>query len=139
MTDLETFDTTVQKTNLWLKDLMDEEGWEDRHKAYLALRAGLHALRDSLSLKGAVRFSAQLPMLVRGFYFEGWNPSDKPERLRTRKEFLDQIAEYFPRDPEMDPERVARAVFSVLGKRISGDGIDEIKSMLPRDIRELWP
>src|SRR6266851_3225505 len=30
---------------LWrIKELMEVLGWQDRHKAYLALRAGLHAL-----------------------------------------------------------------------------------------------
>ena len=45
-TGLEVFDTTLQKTNSWLKELMEEMGW-DRHKAYQALRAVLHALRDA--------------------------------------------------------------------------------------------
>ena len=43
-TGLDVFDTTVQKTNIWLNDLMKVLGWQDRHKAYLALRATLHAL-----------------------------------------------------------------------------------------------
>jgi hypothetical protein len=45
VTGLEVFDTTVHKTNGWLRELMDELDWPDRHKAYLALRATLHALR----------------------------------------------------------------------------------------------
>ena len=49
-TGLDVFDTTVQKTNIWLNDLMKVLGWQDRHKAYLALRATLHALRDRLTV-----------------------------------------------------------------------------------------
>jgi hypothetical protein len=36
-TGLEVFDSTLQKTNIWLKELMEEMGL-DRRKAYQALR-----------------------------------------------------------------------------------------------------
>ena len=45
-TGLEVFDTTLQKTNRWLKELMQILGTEDRHRAYLALFATLHTLRS---------------------------------------------------------------------------------------------
>lgn len=135
----ESFDTTVQKTNIWIKDLMEEEGWEDKHKAYLAMRAVLHALRDRLGLQEAVHLSAELPMLVRGFYFEGWDPSGKPEKIKTKKDFLNRILKELPNDPELDPERVARTVFSLLDEKISHGEIDDVKSSLPLEIRELWP
>jgi uncharacterized protein (DUF2267 family) len=139
MSHLETFDTTIQKTNIWLKDIMEDEGWEDRHKSYLALRAVLHALRDRLGVQEAVHLASELPMLVRGFYFEGWDPSGKPERIRSKEEFLEKIAQGLPDDPELDPERVARGVFALLAKKISEGEINDIKSILPKEIRELWP
>jgi len=91
MTGLEVFDTTVQKTNLWLKDIMQALGWADRHKAYVALRTILHALRDRLTLEEAVQFGAQLPMLIRGLYYEGWTPTSKPDKVRHKAEFLAPI------------------------------------------------
>ena len=136
---MESFDTTIQKTNIWLKELMEEEGWEDRHKAYLALRAALHALRDRLTAEEVAQLASQLPMLVRGFYYEGWNPANKPLKIHSREEFLDYLAEGLPKDPELDPERVARAVFAVLARRISKGEIRDIKDMLPRELRDLWP
>lgn len=74
-TGLEVFDTTLQRTHTWLKDLMLVLGWQDRHKAYRALRATLHALRDRLTVEETAHLGAQLPMLIRGFYYEGWDPS----------------------------------------------------------------
>ncbi len=74
MTGLEVFDSTVQKTNIWLNDILEELHWEDRNKAYMALRTTLHALRDRLTLEEVAQFSAQLPMLIRGIYYEGWDP-----------------------------------------------------------------
>ncbi len=65
-TGFDTFDTTVQETNHWLKIMMSELGTDDRRAAFNALRAALHALRDRVGLENAVHLGAQLPMLRRG-------------------------------------------------------------------------
>lgn len=67
VTSLDTFDTTIHKTNAWLNELRQELGWDDRHAVYLALRATLHALRDRITVEEVAQLGAQLPMLVRGF------------------------------------------------------------------------
>jgi uncharacterized protein (DUF2267 family) len=80
-TSPDVFEGTLQKTQVWLNDLMFELDWEDRpQKAYLALRTVLHALRDRLTVEEAVQLGAQLPMLVRGFYFEGWTLREQATR-----------------------------------------------------------
>ena len=84
-TGLEVFDATLHKTNSWLKELMGMLGSEDRHRAYLALRATLHALRDRLTVEEVAQLGAQLPMLIRGFYYEGWDPTGKPLRIRDKE------------------------------------------------------
>jgi uncharacterized protein (DUF2267 family) len=139
-TGLDVFDRTVQKTNSWLKSLMEELDWEDRHKAYSALRVTLHALRDRLTIEEVAQLGAQLPMLIRGFYYEGWDPTGKPLKVRQREEFLERIAEYFVSagDPR-HPEPVARAVFSVLAQRVSDGEIEDVKHVLPEELRSLWP
>jgi uncharacterized protein (DUF2267 family) len=142
MTGVESFDTTLQKTHLWLNELMDElhwNDWDDRYRAYAALRATLHALRDRLSVEETAHLGAQLPMLIRGFYYEGWTPAGKPARERRKEEFLAPIQAHFRNDPDLDPERVARAVFSVLARRVTAGEIADVKSMLPKDLLELWP
>jgi len=50
MTGLDAFDTTVHKTNRWLNELMELAGWDAKQKAYLAVRATLHALRDRITI-----------------------------------------------------------------------------------------
>src|SRR3712207_3941320 len=110
-TGLAVFDTTLQKTNGWLNAIMEELGWGDRRRAYLALRGTLHALRDYLVVDEAAQRAAQLPLLVRGLYYEGWDPARVPVEGRGREDFLGRVAAAFERaGPEVDPERVARTV-----------------------------
>ncbi len=138
MTGLDAFDRSVQTANDWLKDIMFELGTEDRHRAYLALRATLQALRDRLSVNEAAQLGAQLPMLVRGFYYEGWSPAGKPLKERHRDLFLAHIREQFGPDG-MDAETVARAVFKMLHFRVSQGEVRDIKGVMPKELLELWP
>lgn len=139
LTGLPVFDETVQLTNSWLKDVMWRLGTEDRQYAYLALRATLHALRDRIPRDSAAHLASQLPMLVRGFYYDGWKPSATPTPERMKDEFLAHVGEAFQRDPKADPEAMARSVFAVLAERLTEGEVRKIVNLLPRDIRELWP
>ena len=133
---LRAFDRTLQKTNLWLGDVMAELDTEDRHQAYSALRATLHALRDRLTVDEAAQLAAQLPLLVRGIYYENWHPAGTPLKERHREQFLAHVREELPYE---DPERVVRAVFAVLAGYITAGEIEDVYWMLPGGVRELWP
>jgi uncharacterized protein (DUF2267 family) len=135
-TGLEVFDTTLQKTNGWLKEVMDLIGSQDRQRAYLALRSTLHALRDRLAVEEAAQLGAQLPMLIRGFYYEGWHPSDTPVKVRSKSQFLGRIAQELTDD--LEPEQVVRAVLTVLSRRVTEGEIRDVQQALPEEIRELW-
>jgi uncharacterized protein (DUF2267 family) len=139
VTGLEVFDTTVQKANSWLKELMRIMEWQDRHKAYLALRATLHALRDRLTVDEVAQFGAQLPMIIRGIYYEGWDPIHRPFKARHKLDFLVQIDEHFNHDAPIDTEGMARGVFQLLESRISEGELEDIRKILPAELKELWP
>lgn len=136
-TGLEVFDTTLQKTNAWLNEIMQQLGSDDRHEAYLALRATLHALRDRMNADTAAQLGAQFPMLIRGLYYEGWNPARTPKKARRKLSFLLEIQRQLSVGAE--PERMARAVFSVLEMHVSPGEIDDVRHVLNAEIRELWP
>jgi uncharacterized protein (DUF2267 family) len=139
-TGLAAFDSTVHTTNLWLHELAEQLGAEDRHRAYQALRAVLHALRDRLSIDHVAALGAQLPMLVRGFYYEGWHPSGKPLKERKREEFLAHVEAEFREGPiYVGAEDVTRAVFQLLAKHISAGEVATVRNSLPAEIRALWP
>jgi uncharacterized protein (DUF2267 family) len=86
----------------------------------------------------AAALAAQLPMLVRGFYYEGWHPHGKPVKERHKQDFLAHIAAAFREGPAVDPERVARAVFQVLSKHVTAGEIEGVKRSLPTELRSLW-
>lgn len=141
---VEAFDTTLQKTNEWLRDIAIEVGDDNRRHAYLALRGTLHAVRDFLPIDESAQFSAQLPMLVRGLYFEGWDPSGTPAKDRSRERFLDRVETALERamwneEYPIDAEAAARAVLRVISDRIAGGEMDQVRQVMPERIRELWP
>jgi uncharacterized protein (DUF2267 family) len=136
---LEVFDTTVQRANSWLKDLMRIMEWQDRHRAYLALRVTLHTLRDRLTVDEVAQLGAQMPMLVRGMYYEGWDPSNKPLKGRHKLDFLVEIDEHFMHDLPVDAEGMVRGVFQLLESRISEGEIEDVRQVLPSELKDLWP
>jgi len=96
-------------------------------------------LRDRLTVTEAADLGAQLPMLIRGLYYEGWGPTGKPIKERKREDFLAHIAAAFPGSPNTYPEQIAWAVFKLLERRVSSGEIRDILHVLPAPIRSLWP
>ena len=136
-TGLEVFDTTLQKTNIWLKEIGDELG-PDRQRSYQALRAVLHTVRDRLTVDQAAHLGSQLPMLVRGIYFEGWHPAANPEKVRSREEFVSAIADKMQNARPIDPEAAGRVVLAVLTRHVEPGEVDHVREALPEAIRTLW-
>ena len=137
-TGLPVFDTTVQETNLWLKAIMEGLHTDDRHLAYLALRSTLHALRDRLGPESAVHLAAQLPMLVRGLYYEGWRLAASQSKERTRADFLEHVRSELPRGSAIDPNVAARAVFAVMWQKLDLGEVGKVIDRLPPELKELW-
>src|SRR5688572_2714271 len=116
-TGLVAFDRTLQKTHQWLKEIAANLRSE-REVAYVALRATLHTLRDRLPIDAAVHFGAQLPMLVRGIYYEGYKPAATPTKERSEGDFLEHLRRELRR-PELDPSAVVAAVLAVVSQHVS--------------------
>ena len=137
-TGLDVFDTTLQQTNLWLKELMEHLAIDRRH-AYRVLSATLHAVRDRIGPESAVHLGAQLPILIRGFYYEGWHPAATPTRERHKEDFLDYVNGEVFRGLGVDPERAVRAVFDVMANKLDPGEIEKLIKLFPDELRGLWP
>lgn len=133
------FGRTVQKSAAWIEEIAADLDL-DAHQAYRALRAVLHALRDRLSPVEAAELAAQMPMLIRGLYYEGWTPTGKPHRVKRPEEFLEHVRAELSGgfDDERAAEAVA-AVFRLLNRHISAGELDDVRHCLPHALRALWP
>lgn len=138
-TGLDVFDTTLQKTNEWLNDISDELGWGDRGLAYHGLRATLQTLRDRVVVDEVAKFGAQLPLLVRGIYYDGWDPSTNPLKLRTRQEFLELVQERYGHREPVSVEDLVGAVFRAMNRHLPAPQVRKMRDMIGSDLAALWP
>lgn len=132
------FETTVNKTHQWLKQMQKHGDFADQAQAYAALRAGLHAIRDRLRPEEAAHLGAQLPMLVRGIYYEAWRPAAAPADVRTEQEFLADVRARLGRDDIIDPEAALVSTIRVLSESITPGEIEDIKGSMPKPLQKYW-
>lgn len=136
-TGVAALDHTIQETNVWLKAVEQELQLDSRQQAYNALRAVLHALRDRISPDVAVKLGAQLPILVRGVYYENWHAAAVSTRERHADQFANhvgaELAQHFP----VQPLTVVRGVFEVLWRMLDPGEFEKVMSHLPAEIRAL--
>ncbi|MFD0788137.1 DUF2267 domain-containing protein [Micromonospora azadirachtae] len=133
-------ESSLDKTNLILKDIENAYGWskEQRNQSYAALRTVLHLLRDRMPVQESVEFSQQLPVVVRGIYFDGWKPSDVPVKL-NREDFLYEVRQGFPYDVEGGTERVVQVVLDTLRRHVTQGEWEDVKETMPRDLARMMP
>ncbi|HUJ29606.1 MAG TPA: DUF2267 domain-containing protein [Myxococcales bacterium] len=127
----------MEKAEIWVNDMRDALQIADEDRAWLALRAGLHALRDRLTVDEAAHLAAQMPMMIRGLFFEGWHPGGKRRRLRSRESFLEDIERELQHG-QIDAEKVARATFHLLDEHVTAGMVTNVRHSLPRKLADLW-
>jgi uncharacterized protein (DUF2267 family) len=128
----------VQQIQEWLKELRDNADLADETEALGVLRSVLHQLRDRLTPEEAIELGAQLPVIVRGIYYEGWRPSKTPEKVRTKQKFLDEVMlKMLPR--RVAPEAAVKDVFALIAHHCDPGEVGDVIAQLPSDIKELWP
>lgn len=136
-TGLDVFDKTLQTTNVWLDEIMDEIG-PDRHLAWHTLGAVLRPLRDRLPLDLAAHLGAQLPLLVRGLYYDQWHPAGQPERIRKLDEFLQLVSDGLANTRPVNVRDATCAVFRTLTRHVDPGQTGKVVDALPEEIRSLW-
>jgi uncharacterized protein (DUF2267 family) len=134
-TGVENLDRSIGKANTWLADIDAGFDTSDRTLAYRVLRAWLHCLRDRLSVQVAAHFAAQLPELLRGVFFDGWNPSRVPQKY-DRAAYVTRFA-HEARVRDSDVVKATRIVSAVVRSHMSAGVVAEAFGLLPPDLREL--
>lgn len=136
-THIPKLDHSVDITNVWLAELAASLGTDDRQHAYRILRAFLHTLRDGLSVGESADLVAQLPIVLRGVYFQNWQPHRRPRRYHDRCAFLRRFAEEAGLENEADVQYAAATALGELSRHVSVGEVGDLMRVLPPDVREL--
>ena len=136
---LEAFDRTLDKTHQFINDVAQATEVEDKHIAFIGAKAVLHALRDRIPLEEAAQLGSQFPVLLAGFYYQGWKPAATPTKERSVDAFLNKVKDNLPEgDYPTGIETLTRGVFATLSQWVTAGEIDDVVNMLPEDVQSLW-
>lgn len=128
-------DHSVQTARAWVNEVAGQFDTDDREFAYRVLRGWLQTLRDRLTVEAAAHFAAQLPDLIRGIFYAGWDPSVVPIKY--------DVAAYtvhFARAANIavqDVGMASAAVTAALMRLLPRAQIDKVLDQLPEGIRTL--
>lgn len=128
------FERTLHKSHQWIKEIHQELDWMSADSVYHLLRAVLHTIRDQLSTNEAAHFSAQLPLLLRGTFFECWNPASNNPKGLGKVDFFESIRFHIGRvnRPIINLEDGVTIVLRVIFNHVSpGEMNDIIHSSRP--------
>jgi len=134
---LEVFDKTLDTTHTWLNEIMKDLG-PDRQVAWKVLSVVLHKLRDRMTLGLAAHLGAQLPILVRGVYYDQFEPARLPTDWNSYDEFVAEVAKWLTDIRPVDPDLAIKSVFKVLTHHVDPGQITKVREALPRTMRQAW-
>jgi uncharacterized protein (DUF2267 family) len=136
-TGLDVFDKTVQTTNVWLNEIMEAIG-PDRRVAWKVLSVVLHKIRDRVPVELSAHLGAELPLLVRGVYYDQFEPAKQPTECRNFQEFAAEVSEWLGDTRPVNARDAIHAVFATLSRHVPAGQIRKIQHALPSDIRASW-
>lgn len=129
----------VNAYEVWLKELEGKPAIKSPDEAYAVMRAVLQTLRDRLVVEEAAHLSAQLPLVARGIFFEGWKPSREVRKF-DQQGFYDHVKERLNGAcAHADPSLLTKYALEVINHYVDPGQIHHIKATLPKDIQALWP
>lgn len=135
----------LDKANDFIREVAFELGdLDDEPRAWRVTGAVFHTLRERLPVEESFDLLSQLPLLLKGVYVDGWNPSRKHEPIRTLAEFIERVKQkerfLAPHDlgDGEEAKKAVAAVFRTLKRRVSKGEANDIQSSLPEHLREFW-
>jgi uncharacterized protein (DUF2267 family) len=137
LTSADAVERSVHKTNEWLSQLAAELETENREYAWRVLRAYLQLLRDELTLDEGAQLAAQLTTVLRGAFYDGFDPGDRPAKIRHRDEFLARFGERAQIAELGDAAHAVEAGTRVMRRHVTEGEVDDVLAQLPTEVREV--
>jgi uncharacterized protein (DUF2267 family) len=133
---LEVFDKTLQTTHIWLDQIMAEAAVE-RHTAWKALGVVLRTLRDRVPVELAAHLSAELPLLIRGAFYDQYQPAQQPTPIRSLDEFQAIIAARLD-GALIESDIALEAVIATLTAHVPQGMLSKLVGALPAEFQTFW-
>jgi uncharacterized protein (DUF2267 family) len=133
---LEVFDKTLQTTHIWLDEITDALG-PDRQFAWKVLSIVLRKIRDRIPAELAAHLAAELPLIVRGTYYDQYEPTKQPTNADL-DEFVEDVGRWLSDARPVDPRAAIRAVMTVLSRHVPAGQIGKVQDALPQSLRDFW-
>lgn len=136
------FDKYALKGNEFLNKLAARLGDEDnKHRAGRVLKCVLHALRNRLTIEESLQFMAQLPMVIKAVYADGWKLNAHHNKIKTMDDFSEEVIKEdglsawkdFP--GVSDATEGIEAVMKTLADYVTAGELHDIIAILPKDLQ----
>jgi uncharacterized protein (DUF2267 family) len=114
---------------------------ENRDRAGRVLRCVLHALRNRLTLEESFQLMAQLPMAIKAVYVDGWRPNRDFRRIKTLREFSEEVMKqdglsaWRDFSGVSDASDAVEAVMKTIAGYVSAGELHDIIAILPEDFK----
>ncbi|PJI92069.1 uncharacterized protein (DUF2267 family) [Yoonia maricola] len=133
------FERTTHEAHEWVNDLAGRTGWTNEREVLRLLRVVLGKIRDHLPNEEMAQFSAQLPLILRGMFYEGWQPKLTPVHERHAAAFVAAVEEKVGDVMTYRGVTDIKAVFNTINAHVSRGEVEDVRACLPQELRDLWP
>jgi uncharacterized protein (DUF2267 family) len=137
------FNKYAAKGNEFLNRLAAKLGNEnDRDHAARILRSTLHVIRDHITVEESIQLLAQLPMILKGVYVDGWSSANMQVKIKTLDDFAAEIigkdgnAAWRDFSNKEEVLEDVRKVVETLAMYVSYGELEDVFSVLPKEIKK---
>ncbi len=135
------FYSYARKGYEFIDEVARELNTDDTDKASRITRSVLRALRNRLTIEESFHFIAQLPMVLKAVYVDGWKMSLQFDKLKHISDFISEVIKeddasaWKDFSDQEEVKSAIIAVFRVLSNHISPGEVNNILEVLPEDLQ----
>ncbi|MFZ2285201.1 MAG: DUF2267 domain-containing protein [Lutibacter sp.] len=137
------FNQYAREGNAFLKDYAKKLNMsDDTDRAGRILSSILHGLREIITVEESLQLISQFPMFLKAVYVNRWT-TRKKHKVKNMTDFIDLIRELdgvtalHDFGSEEIAENYINSTFMILRKYISLGELEDIRTVLPRDIKSI--